>query len=214
MTLAEWKDFLDVVKTLVEASAILAGGIWATYTFGSLRQIARARAEIANTEAARKKTEAEIQQLTERAQAGAVVEIDLTASTWALPNVSGLLLSVLAEVSNKGNRNVQIEYPDHPFTAYAVTGFEGGAQTYTPVATADVRSSVNPSKRSLKLLVRAGGRERIPFLVRVPGPGLYMLVLTLPLPKPEQEIAERFGFVSTGRWSAKRYFLATAPMAT
>lgn len=213
MTLSDWKELLEVAKLLIEASAILAGGIWATYTFGSLRQIARSRAEIANTEAARKKTEAEIQQLTEHARVGAVIEIDLTASTSTLPNVPGLMLSVLAEVSNRGNRNAQIEYPDHPFTVYAVGELQTGTPTYTPVAKDAVRSSVDPSKRSLKLLVRAGGKERIPFLVHVPGPGLYLLVLTLPLSQAEQEIAKQYGFVSVGRWSAKRYFIATAPRA-
>ncbi|MGH9420901.1 MAG: hypothetical protein ACRD3J_13075, partial [Thermoanaerobaculia bacterium] len=125
-----------------------------------------------------------------------------------VPNSADVFLSVLAEVSNKGNRNAQIEYPDHPFTAYLVTPQPDGALSYSPVAKANVISSINPDYKSLKLLVRAGGKERLPFFVRLPSHGLYLLVITLPLSAAEQEVAKRYGFVTTGRWSAKRYFVA------
>jgi hypothetical protein len=204
MTVSEWQAVLEVIKLLLECAAIVAAAIWATYTFGSLRQIARARAEIANTEAERRKTEVEIQHLTEQSLVGAVIEIDRVANVHNIPE-SGLFLSVVAEVANKGNRNAQIEYPEYPFTAYTATLQGDGKFVFESIARAHVVSSVAPAKRSLKLLVRAGGRERLPFLVRIPRPGIYLLVVTLPLSAAEQEIAKKYGFVSAGRWSAKRY---------
>jgi hypothetical protein len=206
MTPADWKDLFDVIKVALEAVAIVAGGVWAAYTFGSLRQIAKARAEIANTEAARRKTEAELKALDEHARVGAVIEIDLAVTTCRVAQDPRVFLSVLAEVSNRGNRNAQIEYPPHPFKAYAVQVSAQGELSTTLVASAAVLSSVDPSKHSLKLLVRAGGRERLPFLVAVPSPGLYLLVLSLPLPPAEQAIADQYGFIAKGRWSAKRFY--------
>jgi hypothetical protein len=214
MTLVESKELLEVAKLLLESIAIISGGIWAAYTFGSLRQIARARAEIANTESARRKTEAEIAQLTEHARVGAVIETDLIATACKIPGEDSLYLSVIADIVNKGNRNAQIEYPANPFTVYAVTDLSKVHSKFTVVANAAVRSSIDPSKRSLRLLVRAGGRERIPFFVPIPAPGLYFLALSLPLSEAEQKVAEQYGFVSAGRWSAKRYFVATVPTAT
>lgn len=167
-------------------------------------QIARARAEIAKADVERRKTEAELQALSDRALTGAVIEVELVATPVTVPSVKGRYLSVLAEVSNKGNRNAQIEYPDRPFAAYQVKPHDAGF-SYTAVAEAGVVSSVNPSRRSLKLLVRAGGKERLPFFIKVPEPGLYLLVVTLPLSVAEQEVAKKYGFVSAGRWSAKRY---------
>lgn len=205
MTLVAWKEWLEVVKLAAEVIAIGAGGVWALFTFGALSQIARARAEIAKTDAERRKTEAELQALAEKALTGAVIEIDLIVTSPAVPNMAGTFLSVLAEVSNKGNRNAHIEYPEKPFAVYAVDRDAGGVLTPRLVAGSPVVSSINPAKRSLKLLVRAGGKERLPFFVALPGPGLYLVVVTLPLSKAEQEVAARYGFVSLGRWSAKRY---------
>ena len=209
MTLSDWKELLEIIKTLLECLGILAGGVWAAYTFGSLRQIARSRAEIASIEVARRKDEAELKMLDERARIGAVIEIDLSVTTCRIPSDSRIFISALAEVANKGNRNAQIDYPEDPFKVYAVNVSSQGTVS-TLVATAAVVSSINPAKRSLRLLVRAGGRERLPFLVAVPGPGVYLLVFALPLSPAEQEIASQYGFVTKGRWSAKRYVTVSA----
>lgn len=210
MTISEWKDLVEMVKSLLEACAIVAAGVWATYTFGSLRQIAKARAEIANTEATRRKTEAEVQALSEKAGIGAVIEIELAATPLKAPNDSRLYLSVIAEVSNKGNRNAHIAYPDQLFRVYAVNSQHETAVTHTFLLAASLVSAVDPTRYAKNLLVRAGGREWLPFLVPVPGPGVYLLVLSLPASAAEQEIAKQSGFSPSPWWSAKRYVVVPA----
>jgi hypothetical protein len=217
MTLGEWQELLELLKTLLEVVAIIAGGIWAIFTFHALGQIARARADIANAEASRRKSEAEAQQLLEKAGIGAVIEVDLTATTVKAPDGRGLLLSVLVEITNKGTRNAKAKFPEppeFPFTAYEVTAHEDGRFSYEMVARAAVISGINPEFRSLQVLVRAGGRERLPFLVRIPRPGVYLLVFGIPLSEKEQEVAKKFDFVATGRWTAKRYVVVGADGTT
>ena len=221
MTLEDWKTFLEIAELLVECAAIIGAGIWAIYTFGSLRQIARAKAEIAKTEAEitktqaeitkteaeRRKADAEIERLSEQGRVGAVVQIQMTPSVEVIPGDPNKYLSVAAEITNTGTRNAEIEYPDTPFMAYAVRQKADGTFSYDRVATAHVVNAFVPSQRSKRMLVRAGGKQRLSFFVRLPGPGLYFLVVALPMSEVEQEVAKQFGFVSKGWWSAKQYFV-------
>lgn len=212
MALDDWKSLLEVLELLLKCAAIVAAGLWAAYTFGSLGQIARAKADIAKTEAERRRAEAEIERLSEQGRVGAVIQIRMTPRVETLPNDPGKYLSVTAEVTNSGTRNAQIDYPkppEAPFTAYAVTADAGGGLSYERVAAAQVVSGVNPRFRSKRLLVRAGGTERLSFFTRVPGAGLYLLVISVPVSEREQEVARQFGFEAQGRWSAKQFFVVS-----
>lgn len=209
MALADWKAVLEVAELLLKCLAIVGAAVWATYTFGSLGQIARAKADIAKTEAERRKAEAEIERLSEQGRVGAVVQIQMTPSVQAIPGDRNKYLSVTAEVLNTGTRNAQVDYSETPLAAYAVTPKADGTFSYDRVATAHVVNGLNPSLRSKRLLVRAGGKERLSFFVRLPGPGLYFLVVSVPISEREQDVARLYGFEAKGRWSAKQYFVVT-----
>lgn len=207
MALEDWKAYLEVAELLLKCLAIFAAGLWAAYTFGSLGQIARARADIAKTEAERRRAEAEIERLSEQGRVGAVVQIQMSPSVQVIPGDQNKYLSVTAEVTNTGTRNAQVDYSETPFAAYAVKPTSDGRFSYDRVATAHVVNGLNPSLRSKRLLVRAGGKERLSFFVRLPGPGLYFLVLSVPISEREQDVARQYGFEAKGRWSAKQYFV-------
>jgi cell division protein FtsB len=105
MTVVEWKAVFDLIKVVLECVAIVGAGVWATYIFGSLRQIARARSDIAKIEAEHRKTEAEIDRLTEQARVGAVIQMSLEAMPEIVPNDP--LLYVSAAVENRERRKSQ-----------------------------------------------------------------------------------------------------------
>jgi hypothetical protein len=209
-TIKQWQDLLGIVKIALECMAIAGGGFWALFVFGSLRQIARARAEIAKTDAERRKTEAEIERLTEQARIGAVIGIELAASSVNVPGDAGKYLSIEAIVANSGSRHAQVDYPDEPLIVFDAKADADGTLRYTRVAGAYVPRGTQPWLPSRRLLVRAGGHECLTFFVKVPSPGLYLVVLSFPISEQEQTIARQFGFETKGRWSAKRYVTVPA----
>lgn len=214
MTAEEWKTFLEVVKVGLECAAILGVGAWATFTFGSLRQIARAKAEITKLDSERRKTEAEVDRLTEQARVGAVIQISLDAVPRTVQDHHHRFVEITVEVFNGGTRNVHISYPEHPLIVYAVAVDANGAMSYHPVATARVVSGVNPNGFSTGMLARAGGRYLLSFMVTVPSPGLYLAIFSVPLSAAEQAIANQFGFSAKGRWSGKKYVTVPAEIPT
>jgi hypothetical protein len=207
MTVESWKATLEIAELFLKCGAIVGAAAWAAYTFRSLGQIARAKADIAKTEAERRKAEAEIERLSEQGKIGAVVQIQMTPTVQAIPGDQNTYLSVTAEFLNTGSRNAQVDYAETPFAGYAVTPKADGTFDYERVVTAHVVNGLNPSLRSKRLVVRAGGKERLNFFVKLPGSGLYFLVVSVPISEREQNIARQFGFESKGRWSAKQYFV-------
>jgi hypothetical protein len=205
MTAEEWKTFLDVVKVTLECVAIIGAGIWATYTFGSLRQIARAKAEMTKLDSERRRTDAEVDRLTEQARIGAVIQISLDALPLAIPDDRRRFVEVTVEIFNGGSRNVHIAYPQHPLNIYAADINSDGLTTYRNVASCRVASGVDPNSFSKGMLARAGGRYPLSFVVPVPASGLYLIVFSVPVSEAEQAIATQFGFSSKGRWSGKKF---------
>lgn len=62
------------------------------------------------------------------------------------------------EAERHGNRNAQLEYPEYSFRVFAVTPQPDGTFSYTKHTEAVVTAGSNPKLRSLRMLVRSGGR--------------------------------------------------------
>jgi hypothetical protein len=209
MTLAQLHAYLEVARIVFEIAAIIAAGIWALYSFRVLNETARARGEMAKLDVEQKKGEAELRRLTEETFVGAVVDITMTAEQVALPGDQRRYICAEVTINNKGNRNAQLEYPEFPFTVFAVKPQADGTFEYVQHSVAKVAAGSAPNYKSLRMLVRAGGVGHIPFFVSVGAPGLYFLVFSTPVSEAEQAVSKRFGFQSGGKWSAKKYFVVT-----
>lgn len=181
MTLEEWKTFVDTLKAALESLAIFGVGAWALFTFRSLGQIARAKAEITKLDFERRKTEAEVDRLAEQARVGAVIQISLDAVSRTVYDHHHRFVEITVEIFNGGSRNVHIAYPEYPLIVYGASVSAEGAMSYHPVATARVVSGVNPNGFSSGMLARAGGRYPLSFMVTVPSPGLYLAIFSVPL---------------------------------
>ena len=223
MTIEEFVTLMKGIESLVVSLAVLIGGGWAWYTFRALGERNRAKAEIENLELrnrkgleeieglqiSQQKLELEVQKLEQEARAGGVIEISIEASQQTLPNDSSCYISVTVEIVNKGKRNTRLIYGEEkgPLFVYAVDTTENGALSFRGVNAYPVPVGRSPNVPSPSVNVRAGGRETVPFFVRVDSAGLYLLVFTARLSDEEQEIAKRLGFKFPGNWVAKQYFI-------
>jgi len=208
--LEQAKTILELVRTSLECLAFIGAGAWAIYTFNALRQFARAKIEIASTEASLRKTEAEVARLAEQARIGALIHFDLSVTTYKVPDYSGLCLNVTLDISNDGIRNAELRYEeDGPLLVYSVAVRPDSTLEYVRVATSYVVSATNPQAKSRRVIVRGGGRQRVDFLVPVPAAGLYLLVFTVPVSAREREINAEFNIKANTRWNARKYVLAT-----
>lgn len=198
-----------MTRIAFEIAAIIAAGIWAIYSFRVLNQIARARGEMARLDVEQKKAEAELRHLMEQTFVGAVVDITMSAEQMSLVGDQRKYICAEVTINNQGRRNAQFEYPEFPFTVFAVEPQSGGGLKYAQHAVAKVAAGSDPNRKSLRMLVRAGGKGHIPFFVSVDSPGLYFLVFSVPVSEAEQEVTKRFGFHSVGKWSAKKYFVVS-----
>ncbi len=209
MTIEQFATLMNGVQSVLTSLALLVGGGWALYTFSALGQITRSRAELQRLELEQRKTEAEIRKLQQEAKVGAVIEISIKLARQSLPNDSSPYVSAVVQIENKGNRNTRLDYGESrkPLMVFAVRFNNDGALEYVEQSAYPVPVGRSPNAASPSILVRAGGRETIPFFFRVSSPGLYLVVFTAHTSEEEQVIAKELGFSFPGNWVAKEYFV-------
>jgi hypothetical protein len=206
MTLEEFATLAKAVQSILTPIALVVAAGWAIYTFRALGQITRSRAEV-------QKTEAEIQHLQQEARIGAVVEISITTSQHTRPNDRYAYVSAVVEIENKGSRNTRLVHGgnERPFSVYAVDFEDNGSLKYEFQAAYPVLRSTAPSSTSPSTVVRAGGREKIPFYFRVSTPGVYLLIFRAPISEEEQDIGKMLGLKFPANWVAKKYLVVERP---
>jgi|GEM_PF-6130925 hypothetical protein len=205
----EFEFVTSGIESIAVTIALLAGGAWALYKFCELQAKRHAEAQIRESELRQRETEIEIRQREQEANIGSVIEISIRASQQSLPNDSARYISAIVEIENKGKKNTRLEYGKSrtPFSVYAVEIKEDGSLDFRDGAAYSVPVGGSPTASSPSVIVRAGGREKIPFFVRVGSPGLYLLAFAAHLSKEEQAVAKRLGFRLRGRWVAKEYYV-------
>jgi hypothetical protein len=196
LTLEEFATLAKAVQSILTPIALVIAAGWAIYTFSALGQITRSRAEI--------------QKLQREASIGAVVEISITTSQHTRPNDPYAYISAVVEIENKGSRNTRLVH-EKPFSVSAVDFQDDGSLKYERQAAYHVPLSTGPSLRSPSTIVRAGGREKIPFYFRVSSPGVYLLIFSAPVSKEEQDVGKELGLVFPVKWVAKKYLVVERP---
>jgi hypothetical protein len=211
--------FMSGVESIITSLALIIGGLWALYTFRVLNQITRGRLETQKMQFERdkmeieiRKTQKELQQLELQAKTQAVIQITIEASQQSLPDDSSLYVSAIVEIENKGNRNTRLSYEGRdPFLVTPIKISERGEMRFENSLGYPVRLASNPQGKAPGTIVRAGGREQLPFFFRVEAPGLYMLSFAVRLSPEEQKTASEAG-TPEGRptsWTGKKLIVVS-----
>jgi hypothetical protein len=122
-----------------------------------------------------------------------------------------MYVSAVVDIENKGNEHTTLYFDtkagnQKPFSVFRVDHKGDGSLKFKKEAAYPVPRAQNPNIAVNKLLVRAGGRETIPFHFRVSSPGVYLLVFRAPTSEKDQKLAEEEGgFRYRGAWAAKEY---------
>lgn len=214
MNVETFVSFMSGVESTITSLALIIGGLWALYTFRVLNQITRGRLETQKMQLERdkmeieiRKTQMELQQLELQAKTQAVIQISIEASQQSLPNDSSLYVSAIVEIENKGNRNTRLSYESRdPFLVTPIKINERGEMRFENSLRYPVRLASNPQGKAPGTIVRAGGREQLPFFFRVETSGLYMLSFAAHLSPEEQKTASEAG-TPEGRptsWTGKK----------
>lgn len=105
-TFEKFKNIAAGVQSVIIALGVLIGGLWTYYTFGALR--------------ARYKAEAEIRQLELANRVQGVIDIEIKAEQVSSPNDTGRFIKIDIQAKNLGNRNLNLELPNHALTVAKV----------------------------------------------------------------------------------------------
>jgi hypothetical protein len=151
------------LQSVVVSIAVLVGGGWTLYSFISLDIVAKAKADLEKTRA----------ELSDVLQKQAVLETTIASVQGPRSANGDYHLAVTVTLQNKGARNTEIQWTKAtPLTVKRLIGADGQSADRQLIFVKPVSLSTNPP---VKYLILAGGTLRLPFLVRVPGSGLYYL---------------------------------------
>ncbi len=174
MTIKDWSDLAGAIQAFTLALAVIVGGGWALFRFLSLNSIAKARAEL---EAARRA-------LRERGTLDIRIEHQPTAPSkgkkiWLLCNVF---------IENSGNGTEAIDWASSRFIAIPIALKTNQAEVL--FANAIAGSSCRSSK-SKSTIVLPGDKFQEPYLICLPGHGLYKLSFEAQISSTAQEDMEK-----------------------
>jgi len=215
MTLQEFASVAQGIQGVLAGLALLIAAACAVWSFKALGQIPRARAEI--------------QMLEKEAKTAAVIEISIKTSQYCRANDDYTYVLAIVDVENKGNRHTTLDYNESrkPFSVYPVDCNDDGSLKFGDPISYPVPQGKNPNRPLSRMLVRAGGRETMPFYFRVSSPGVYLLVFRTQVPeaeelrKPGQDLQEQAsgeqgpeeaqGLEGPSAWTAKEYLVVERP---
>lgn len=185
MTIAEFKDLMQGLQAAVLAAAAIAAGVWALVSFRWLRVRDKARAEMRDLE--------------RRLQEQAVVDTSIAAFP-----MSGTMdknwLVVEVTIKNVGNRNTRLLTKECPLRAVRL-GATGEKEEDLLVA------DCSPE---LDYVLRVGNVIMFPYLVAIPGPGIYRVGHHVHLSASEVRVAEKEGQPPVGTyWGAEKYVVVS-----
>lgn len=168
MTPEEIALYASAIQNIAVTLAVVIGGGWTLYTFIQLRTIDKAKAELRKLQ-----------------HEQAVVAINVDAKQLDRYDGDGYVISGVAVISNKGNRNTRIDFSaDDSCTITKVIFSESGQPT---------NGDSIYSSFYIAYYLRTGAEIKLPFIVLVSSPGIYKVCVKSPLYKPEAQQAESIG---------------------
>lgn len=172
------------VQSLAVSLAVLGGGIWSLFTFRTLSTRRKALAEVADLEA--------------RAKRQGVVNTSLSVTQFAWTPLRDLAVSIDVTLTNVGSRNALVRFADDAIT---VTECVPSGSSIAPLTTRyvpyDFLASAESPPGANDLVIRAGKTWHLPFIARLPRPGLYNILIQLRLSSPEAAIAAESGLLAS-----------------
>lgn len=170
------------IQSLAVSVAVVAGGIWSLFTFRTLSAKRKALAELADLEAKVKRQ--------------GVVNLSISVSQLLLTPARDLALSIDVIATNVGSRNVLVRFDDDSIVA---TECVPSGDSVLPISATYVRYDFEsgPEKATTgDLVIRVGKTWHLPFIARVPRPGLYNVLVQAILSSTEAAIAAETGLTA------------------
>jgi hypothetical protein len=200
-------------ELLLKAAAVLAAAIWAVLLLRLLRQreqaevnIRKSEAEIRDLDLKQKYVEAQIADI-QLKTTQAVILVDIGVKTHR--HRDAYLMIATVELTNLGSQNTRIMWKDQPhaFSVRMVELQEGEGANYKLIGTFPVPRTLDPTAEALSHVVRAGGKEVLPFAARISCPGLYLLSFRIAVDERDRAEAKKLGVELPTAWTGNRYVL-------
>jgi hypothetical protein len=208
-------NWLSIVETTVKILAVFFAGGWAVFLLIALRRITTARVQLEKIQAERdktaqdvQKTQREIQELDLKLKVQPVIRSNIITSTQRTAPQSGWLLFATVDIVNTGNAPARLVYEEgDPFLVTAVDFDAQGQPVFARSTTLRVPQARDPNSSALATIIRAGGQESLPFVLRLERPGLYFLSFRAQLCSADRESLEGLGIPEWRpvSWTAKHY---------
>lgn len=185
-----FNNFCSGIQSIVVSLAVILGGLWTYFTFRTFRQTAKAEAEISVME----------RQLREQA----AFDLDIDVAQESLPGDSAHYASISVRMKNVGNRNARIDFKKSVLSVDRVHFDNKGK-----MISSGAKISFKMQSDDEGVVVRANTSETIPFFVKLPGPGLYLLNFYSQVSPEEMQIAAQAGVPERARisWNRSRFFV-------
>lgn len=162
------------------------------HTFGSLEQETKARAELTKLQ----------QEISKQA----AIEIQVTGNQEASSSCAKYCISGFAEVKNVGSKNAEIRFPkDGPFTIQKLDLSDNRGYLFL-----DNPVPIQAPTGGFAAVVRVGVTERIPFIRKVPSPGVYLVTFEAETSEADREITINAGMpetAMTASWRGSRFIV-------
>ena len=198
---------------ILKATVAFFGGVFAVALYFLLRQreevqtrIRRSEAEIRDLELKRKHVEAQILDL-ELKTRQAVILVDIRVETYR--HRDAYIIIAVVELTNCGSQNTRIIWENQPppFSVRMIKRNEDGDVDYDLIGEFRVPRTLDPKAKALSHVVRAGGKESLPFTALTPSPGLYLLSFRGVLAEKDRAEALKLGVELPVAWTGNRYVL-------
>jgi len=204
-------------ELILKVAVVLFGGTWAVLLFRLLRQREQAQINLRRSEADIRHTEAQILDL-ELKTKQAVVLVDMRVETYR--HRDAYIIYAVVELTNCG-RNTRIIWKDQP-PAFSVRMVKLNEEHHGPsrripmqngiedrdydlIGEFRVLRTLDPKAEARSHIVRAGGKESLPFTALVPSPGLYLLSFRGVVDEKDRAEAAKLGVELPVAWTGNRY---------
>lgn len=204
----------EILEWLKILAIIFAGG-WAVFLLIALRQIATARAQLdilqSNREQAIQdvqKSQLEIQELDYRLKVQPVIRTRILTSLQQNVPQDGWLLFATVEIENTGSAPARLLYENEdPFLVTKVDFDKEGKPKFGKPTTLWVAQARDPSASAPAMIIRAGGQESMPFVLRLQHPGLYLVSFRAEVGSVDRKSLEGLKIPEWRpvSWTAKKY---------
>jgi hypothetical protein len=171
MTMSEFHDLVESFARLVEALGLVAGGLWAAWTFHKLQKARKAILDV------RRARLSEQEQRTKLVQRQPVLQIGLRVEEESerLPTPFVRITVLLA---NRGDQNLTIQFNESFVTIGRVTEDEDGRVRMEAVNRLGAwmfDRDVSGVRRMPERIFRVGQKRRMAFVAPIHAPGAYVV---------------------------------------